>query len=239
MVQRLIWFFIFLSCCNFLFAQNKLKAYAIPGQGGDCRTFESWQLEEHFDFHCIEHRIPEKGWSMKAYAYALMQEIDTSKPFVLLGVSIGGMLACEIADTLKPEKLIIISSASSKHQLPGRYRMLNKIPIYKIVPGWLSKAGTYILQPILEPETRARKALWKKMIADKDPMFLKRSIPMIIVWEREAPPENLVHIHGDRDHTLPLKNIEADYVIPHGNHLMSSAYPKLIRSLVLDLRCDW
>lgn len=221
---------ILISC----YAQVKPQLYAIPGQGGDCRTFESWQLEKHFEFHCIEHQIPEKGWSMRDYAFHLMQQIDTSRPFILLGVSIGGMLACEMADTLKPEKLIIISSASSKHQLPMRYRMLKKVPIYKVVPGWLSKAGTYVLQPILEPESKARKALWKKMIADKEPKFLKRSIPMIIEWERDTPPDDLIHIHGSKDHTLPIKHIHPDYIIPGGTHLMSTAEPEVISPLVLD-----
>ena len=66
---------------------------------------------------------------------SLSEQIDTSKDFHLLGVSIGGMLACEIADQLHPQSLIIISSASSKFDLPRRYTMLQKFPIYEIVPG--------------------------------------------------------------------------------------------------------
>jgi len=172
---------------------------------------------------------------MEEYAMSLSEQIDTSKDFHLLGVSIGGMLACEIADQLHPQSLIIISSASSKFDLPRRYTMLQKFPIYEIVPGQVSKLGAYVLQPIVEYDRNDQKELFRAMLKDKDPLFLKRTIPMIINWEREISPKELVQIHGERDRTLPLRHLEPDYIISDGSHMLTSTKAALLKQLILDV----
>jgi surfactin synthase thioesterase subunit len=67
---------------------------------------------------------------MYSYAKKLSHQIDTTQPFILIGVSLGGMLATEMTDFIQPEKTIIISSAKNKYELPHRYRFQNIVPIY-------------------------------------------------------------------------------------------------------------
>ena len=172
---------------------------------------------------------------MEEYAMSLSEQIDTSKDFHLLGVSIGGMLACEIADQLHPQSLIIISSASSKFDLPRHYTILQKFPIYEIFPGQVSKLGAYVLQPIVEYDRNDQKELFRAMLKDKDPLFLKRTIPMIINWEREISPKELVQIHGERDRMLPLRHLEPDYIISDGSHMLTSTKAALLKHLILDV----
>jgi hypothetical protein len=58
------------------------------------------------------------------------------------------------------------------------------------------------------------------MLNDKDPDFLKRTAAMIIQWERNESREDIVHIHGDNDHTIPIRNVDYDYLIEDGSHMM-------------------
>ena len=43
---------------------------------------------------------------------------------------------------------------------------------------------------------------------------------MIINWERTTFPDKIVHIHGDKDHTIPIKNVQYDYLMEEGSHMM-------------------
>ena len=44
---------------------------------------------------------------------------------------------------------------------------------------------------------------------------------MILRWERENYNENIIHIHGTHDHTIPIVNVNAHYKIEKGSHVMT------------------
>lgn len=177
--------------------------------------------------------VPYPDMSMRQYAALLSQQIDTSEPFVLIGTSLGGMLATEMSTFLTPEKVIIISSAKSRKELPHRYRFQRFIPIYDWIPAALSKRGALLLQPLVEPDRNQRKDVFVNMLKDKDPIFLKRTIQMIIEWDRKDAPENIIHIHGNLDHTLPHKHVNYNHLIETGSHMMALTRSDEISLLLL------
>lgn len=217
----LFFFSFYLLSCGLLSAQNaKPVIYLIPGQGADSRQFKNLSIDNKFEVKNIEYFTPEKGWEMKDFAKALVAQIDTSRKFVLVGVSLGGMLATEMGDFLHPEKIILISSAKCRDEFPGRYKFQRVIPIYKWVPGGLVKGGAKFLQPLVEPDRKYDSEMFKSMLNDKDPVFMKRTVAMIMEWDRTDYRQDIIHIHGDNDHTLPGKNIKYDFLIKNGSHMM-------------------
>ena len=32
--------------------------------------------------------------------------------------------------------------------------------------------------------------------------------------------KRIIHIHGNKDHTIPIKNIQYDYIVEEGSHMM-------------------
>jgi hypothetical protein len=58
------------------------------------------------------------------------------------------------------------------------------------------------------------------MLKEKDPVYLKRTVEMITHWERTSYPEGIVHIHGNKDHTIPVKHVKVDYLVEGGSHMM-------------------
>lgn len=45
---------------------------------------------------------------------------------------------------------------------------------------------------------------------------------MIINWVRTSNNTEIIHIHGDNDYTIPLKNIKhPDYIVKGGSHMMT------------------
>jgi len=50
--------------------------------------------------------------------------------------------------------------------------------------------------------------------------LIRWSMHAIVNWEQHERLADIVHIHGSRDHLLPLKYIRPDYIIQNGGHLM-------------------
>ena len=211
---------------------DSITIYLIPGQGADHRLFNNLTFPENYQVKHIKYITPEKGTSLPEYAHILAKQIDTTEKFILIGVSLGGMLATEMSTFLSPEKVIIISSAKHRQELPGTYKFQQKFPLYKIVSPRMSKFGARMLQPIVEPDRRHEKETFKSMLKDKDPYFLRRTIEMIMTWERESSPENIVHIHGEKDNTIPIRNVKYDYLVPKGSHMMTLTRGEEISELI-------
>ena len=195
-------------------------AYLFPGQGSDARLFKHLKLPAGYDTVHISYPVPEKREGMKEYARRFIPQIDTGSPYILLGVSLGGMICTELADTLDPLRTIIISSAKSTRELPGRYTFQQIVPLNRIIPKRLIKGGARLLQGIVEPDRKQDKETFKDMLKNKDPLYLKRTVDMIVNWDRTRYPRQIIHIHGDRDQTIPIKNVECDYLLEDGSHMM-------------------
>ena len=217
-------------------AVQKTKIYLIHGQGSDTRLFSKLTLTQSFDTICLNLPLPEKSDNMESFAKKLIPKIDTTGPFILIGVSLGGMVAAELNDILNPVQTIIISSAKNSNELPRRYKFMRLIPLYKLFPAGLIKASSFFMQPLVEPDRKKEKAIFKSMLRKKDKHFLKRSIPLIINWQKKCNSgKPLIHIHGNRDHTIPIKNIKSSITINGGSHMMVLTQAKLISEKINEI----
>lgn len=223
-----------LSILNLNFSQKQATLYLFPGQGSDERLFDSLKFKANFKIVHIQYPVPSKGCSMPEYAKLISNQIDTTENYAFIAVSLGGMIISELNEFLNPQLSIIISSAKSRQELPFRYRFQSMIPIYKIIPPKLMLGGAKFLQPLVEPDRNTNKNTFKSMLSAKDPVYMKRTVSMIINWERETEQENLIHIHGTKDHTIPIRNVEADYIIEGGSHMMTLTQPVPIQKILSD-----
>lgn len=209
--------------------------YLIPGQGSDCRLFNAIDLGPEYETKCIQHGIPDEGMTMSQYAKEFLHQIDTTRSFVLVGVSLGGMLSVEINELCSPDQVILISSAKSRNELPLRYRFQESVPVYELVSGNMSKKGALILQPIVEPDRNNEEEVFVSMLEDKHPDFLKRTIAMIMEWDKVDYPDDIIHIHGDNDKTIPIRNVNYDYLVKGGSHMMTLTRGNEISKIILEI----
>lgn len=215
--------------------ETKHIVYLIPGQGADYRLFNNLSLDDSYEVRHVHYELPAANMTLPDYARQMAKQIDDSQPFSIIGTSLGGMIAIEMCDFLQPEKVIVIASAKTHKELPPQYRFQKKIPIYKLVSGKVSKWGALLLQPIFEPDRNREKETFVQMLKDKDPRFFRRTIEMIINWERHHYREDIIHIHGEKDHTIPVKNVKYDYLIPQGSHVMTLTRGKELSILLNEL----
>lgn len=224
----------FLGFASSLTASDSVphRIYLLPGQGSDKRIFSQLNFEG-FDTIHLTYLIPEKNERMKEYAVRMLEQVDTTGTFSFIGVSLGGMIAVEMAKHCRPAHIIIISSAKTKDELPRKYRMMRKIPLNQLFSGKIIRALGLVVQPIVEPDSMKERSAFKAMLKDKDPLFLERGIDMIIHWDNKTADARIVHIHGTRDHTIPIRRVDHPVVVKKGSHMMTLTQSTVINELVL------
>lgn len=175
--------------------------------------------------------------SLQEYAKSFLDEIDTSGPFFLLGASMGGMLAREIAAISRPNGLILLSSAMSPQELPRHYRLGRYFPVYHgVSDSLLGKIADSrkVYGDIHAPEDQT---LYAQMLRDTGAAFLKWQMKTIVHWRsRSELPENLpvLRIHGGRDRVLPARLLKTpiDHLFPEGSHKLVINHSEIISQQV-------
>lgn len=232
--MRILVFIGFLFVFSIAAAQTKV--YLFPGQGADKRLFDSLQLGEKYTTEVIEYGCPAKHETMQQFAAGLLSKLDTTQNFILIGTSLGGMICVELSELCNPQKTIIISSVKNRTELPFRYRFQKVIPLYKIVPPGLVKFGAKCLQPIVEPDRNTNKNTFKAMLNSKSPRYMKATVGLIINWSRTETTSNIIHIHGTKDHTLPIRKIKSRHIaLKNGSHMMTLTRGREISELIKSL----
>ncbi|HVG11799.1 MAG TPA: hypothetical protein VM843_02295, partial [Flavisolibacter sp.] len=97
--------------CSLITTQQEVivNVYFISGLGADCRIFKNLQLPPSYHAVHVEWIKPLVKESLAEYALRLSAAIDTTQPFGLIGLSLGGMIAVEISKNKRAEWVVLIS----------------------------------------------------------------------------------------------------------------------------------
>lgn len=209
-----------------------LRLYLIPGTGADERLFHQLDLTG-YDTVNVELPVAKPHERLADYAARIAREqIDTTLPFAILGVSLGGMVATELAEQLSPVHVVIVASAKTRQELPPGYRLGRFLPVYRVVGGRTMRWFTKRSQPQMEPMLDAQRDLFMDMIYAKDPKFLQRAVGMMVRWDRKVAPAGITHVHGTLDHTLPFKYVCADVEVLAQGHMLTYSQPALVEQVL-------
>jgi pimeloyl-ACP methyl ester carboxylesterase len=197
-----------------------VTVYFISGLGADKRAFKNIKLPDKFEIIHIDWLSPLDNETLTEYCLRLSDKIDRQKPFVLIGLSFGGIVVAELSKSLKPNKSIIISSASSSKQLPWFYKAIGWLRVHKLIPVALLKSANRLTFWAFGIKTADEKILITQILKDIDKVYLKWAINEILNWRSNEKPRNLLHIHGTDDNILPIRFVQPDIRINGGRHLM-------------------
>ena len=93
------------------------KIFLIPGLGADCRIYKNIDLQG-YDVVYIEWIDPAKTDTLATYAQKLIDKYHIVPGSIVIGNSLGGMLAMEIAKKVDLNKTILISSIKTVGEAP-------------------------------------------------------------------------------------------------------------------------
>jgi pimeloyl-ACP methyl ester carboxylesterase len=192
-----------------------MNLYALSGIGADKRAFS--QLKLNANIIHLDWITPLKNESIENYAIRLSKNIDTSKPFAIIGVSFGGLVACEISKKLNPELTILLSTVETQSEIPLFYKLIGTSQILKIIPAFLFNPPRFVLNYFFNP---INKTLLYKIVDDADLTFVKWALHQLANWKNTTNLKNTLIINGEKDRLLPPTISKSTTTIKNGGHFM-------------------
>jgi pimeloyl-ACP methyl ester carboxylesterase len=211
-----------------------VKVYFIPGIGADYRLFLHLRLPEGYEPAYIHWIPPIKKEQLRDYAHRLMQQVDTTEPFILAGLSLGGIMAVEMAKRNPPVCTILISSVSASTELPRLYRVAGALQLGHLIPASFMKLAAIIKHSIWM-RTAAGRRLMRQVISAGDNRFIRWAISAVLDWKNTTIPKPLYHIHGTRDEIFPLRLTTPTHIFPKGGHMFLITHPEAVNNFLLEV----
>ncbi len=209
-----------------------MNLYFISGLGADKRVFSNLILPEEFQIHHIEWLPVSADESLESFCRRLSAQIDQTKPYTLIGLSFGGVVAVEMSKFLKPVQTVMISSFCFKKEVPVFYKFIADTGIYRLVPTRLLLRPNSFVFWLFGAYNSAAKNMLVKILRDTDPGFFGWAVNRLFAWDNDWKPLNLLRIHGTADKVLPFKpNMEA-IPVEDGGHLMVYSKSEIVSELL-------
>ena len=198
----------------------------LPGLGADGRLFAS-QRTVFPDLVTPQWLSPTRHEALTGYAARIASKIPLARPLVLGGSSFGGMIAYEMARNLRPDVLVLIGSATARHQIPAYFRALASLS--RMLPaagfGLMHLVAPFVASTFGAHET-AHRHLFVQMLRSTSSEFLRWACAAIDSWNPQPlTGVSIFTIHGDKDHILPLARRPVDVTIRGGGHLLALTHP--------------
>ena len=200
--------------------KRKIQVYLMPGLAASSSIFDYIELpSEKFEQHLLEWFMPHENMSLADYAFEMNKKVLHPNP-VLIGVSFGGILVQEMAKQMPVRKTIIVSSVKTALELPKRMRFARYTKVHKILPTSIVGNVEALAKYAFGEPVKKRLALYEKYLAVRDTQYINWAIDQMVNWKQLKIPENLVHIHGDKDPVFPIRRIKNCIPVRKGTHTM-------------------
>jgi hypothetical protein len=196
-----------------------LKLYLISGLGADERAFKNLKFTADIQPVFIRWIEPLADESIQQYCTRLCAQINQDEPFLLLGMSFGGIAALELSKIVKPQQVVLLSSIVSYREMPLTLRLAGMLQLHRLVPKKLLTQIhplTYWFFGAVEKDERE---LLREIIVHSSPVFVQWAINILLHWKGDFTGKKVTRIHGTNDRLLPLRG-HADFCISGGSHFM-------------------
>jgi len=215
-----------------IFGDVNQNIFVISGLGADHTVFKKLVLPGYTLVH-IQWVTPNNKDTLATYAQKLLPQITQENPIVL-GLSLGGMLAVEVGKQIPTRKVISLSSISGRSELPLYFKFAGYCRLQKMLPLFAFAKGNRVTHWFFGVKAADDKLILSQVFKDLDRHFLYWALNAILNWDNQVLPSNLLRIHGTNDHVLP-KHKNGDYfaLIENGSHLMLLDQSQKVSEVIL------
>lgn len=212
---------------------KKIHIYFVPGLAAGPEIFENLTFDkEKYELHYLKWLTPlALEETLSNYAMRMCEAITTENP-VLVGVSFGGIMVQEMSKFIDTKKVIIISSVKQSSELPKKFHFAKFTKVYKLFPTKIVSNFEDYARYFLGKSLKKKAKIYQKYLAIRDELYLNWAISKVIHWQQEKPQENLIHIHGTKDHVFPIDRISDCIKINNGRHVMILTKAKKISKII-------
>ena len=194
-----------------------MTIYFLPGVGCDGRLFSRIKLPGH-EMVMLDWPPFPKGCTLEELAAEMRSGVDATKPHMLAGVSLGGMVAQELALLTKPEKVILISTWKGPQEWPRPVRVAKFLGTSWLI-GSFTMWATWPFKRFLGLRDRVTDQLLWDMAKKETAAKTRRGVEAVMRWEGTRWKGPVARIHGTNDHVIPL-TFPVDHAVEGGGHVM-------------------
>ncbi|GAB2981068.1 hypothetical protein GCM10027049_16020 [Mucilaginibacter puniceus] len=207
------------------------KIFLISGLGADTRLYNNIDLldNEVIPVDWIEPNLTD---TLTNYAQKLIKQYHITSGSIVIGTSLGGMIAIEIAKQVALNKVILISSIKAINEAPWYFNAFRKLPLYKPISGEVLKKLGFLMRPVFGKFTADDLWIFEDMLKKSSPKFVKWALKAVLAWKNETIPPNVYHLIGDKDMVFSYKQIKDATVIKDGTHIMVFNKAKQINKIL-------
>lgn len=180
--------------------------YVLPGMGADSSMYRGeWRALENCTF--LDWPDYRGETTLTAIAQRIVDGAGVRDGDAVVGHSLGGMVACEIARSRKLSRLILMGSATRKEEISSVLALLHPLADYTPFE-FLQKAAARLPGELAEMFSRSQ--------AD----FLRATCLAIFRWEGlDAGTAQPYRIHGKSDRVIPCPRQHVHCVL-EGGHMI-------------------
>jgi pimeloyl-ACP methyl ester carboxylesterase len=215
--------------------------YAIPGLGTDERVFSKlFPLLEAQGHRCIclPHLEPlHQKEAVSAYAQRLCERLPApnGQPLFVLGLSLGGPIAVELAKQRSDIQLILLSTSKQNAETPSLFKLARRLPLYRFVPIWYTHYIVPLMMRWAGIGNREDSALLGAMFRAHSAAHFAWGRRAIVHWENQELPAKYWHINGDKDHIFNSALPHVTHRIAGGTHNMVLDRAEAVAAILLPL----
>jgi pimeloyl-ACP methyl ester carboxylesterase len=189
------------------------KWFILPGMGATSAMYESLRPEIDFEVNFIDWPEYKGEKTYVEVAKRLIEENDISDGDIIGGSSLGGMVALEIAQILRPKTTVLLGSAVNNREVQSALSLLS--PLAAVTP-------ISLIQFLVGKHD----SLLTKMFSNSDPGFIRAMCLHLPSWPGySGPKENILRLHGRKDHVIPCPATGAE-IVEGAGHLLAMTHPE-------------
>ena len=194
-----------------------MRLYLLPGIGCDGRLYDRIDLS---GFDVVKLPWPDfpPGCSLASIAQVMSRDVRKDEQHILVGVSMGGMVAQELAAITDPVKVVLISSWTGPQEWTLLARAGSGFQLYRSITHFTMWA-TWPVKRILGQRDRVTDRLLWEMACAESARKIRNGTGAILRWKGSPWKGPLVRIHGDNDSVVPMR-FPVDHVVRGGPHIM-------------------
>lgn len=216
----------------------------LPGVGAGTRLIQPQQ--DYFGEAMLSFEYPQPhnvNEPLEDYARRwadlIAPQIPEDKVLFLGGVSLGGMIALEMAGRFNPAATFLIGSLRDNRHMPVRTQLMEMLgrPVPEAIARRLRPmlVWPYALREGLDDKNTK---LLRELAKGMSPEEIKWGGQATVNWHFAGPftqaQKPVYHIHGRGDWFFPLDDMKPDHVIPDGRHLINLTHPLTVNRFIED-----
>ncbi|MBR4402670.1 MAG: alpha/beta hydrolase [Flavobacteriales bacterium] len=211
------------------------KIYLISGIGCNGEVFARLTSPVGYTMHVVEWIEPHREEPVKDYLSRMFDGVEVDETDVILGVSLGGIVAQYMYDMFPMvKKIVLISTAISAVEMSSLLKLFKAIKIYRWIPGFvLTSSYTYSYAVMGGMKKRHRDMIGRFLGGYSSRYFRWASRIALDIKTVSIPDDKLLRIHGRRDILFPSSQIKTpSYIVEGATHLAVYTHSREINAIL-------